>query len=128
MDGKSEGQNVGVILNKLDLLDEERGRFHQLAFGAGERAGAGIDVDFALEQAGALLPRLDVENMHRPAAHLRRALVGEFVVRRGDGGKRRVVFLHVVHFLLQQAGDDVAFDESVAGKTQRLNTKVRGAE
>src|SRR5580692_12642736 len=95
---QSERTNVRVILHEIDLLDEERRRFHRPALGSHQASGVNVDVDSTLEQANTFLTWLHLVYMYQPALQFVCSLIREFVVGRADRIHRRVIFLEMVHF------------------------------
>ena len=128
MHRKSERADVRVILNEIDLLDEQRWRFDRSSLRSRQAASVGVDVNPALEQAGAFLPWLQLIDVHQASFQPVRPLIREFVVRGTDRIQRGFILLHMVHFGLQQTDDDIGFHEAISGEShgfERQRTRGR---
>jgi len=86
-----------------------------LLVGTHQRPGVGIEVDASFKETYAALVGFQLINVYQAIVDAVRSLVGELVICRADGGKGRIVFLHMIHFGLQQARNHVVLDESVSG-------------
>jgi len=120
MHRQGERTDVRVILHEIDLLDEERRRFHRSALGSHQASGVNVDVDSTLEQANTFLTWLYLVYVHHAALQFVRPLVREFVICRADRVQRRVILLQMIHFRLQQPGDDIRLYEAITSESHRL--------
>ena len=98
---ESERTEIGILLHKFDLLDEEGRRFNNAAGCVEQAAGVGVQINSASEKSYTLLARFHLVDVHHAAFDHRRRFVGKFIVGAADGGERRIVFLHVINLRLQ---------------------------
>src|SRR5215472_288765 len=118
MDVRREGESadVGIVLYELHALHKEGRRFHHAAFRTHETAVIGVEINPALEKAGALLARLHLKHVNHMTVNVAPALVRELVVRRSQRGQRKIVLLKMIDFGLQQVVNDAGLDELVSAE------------
>ena len=58
-----ESTEISEILQELDVFDEERRRFDDLALGAYQTSSRGVQENAALEESGTLGERLELVDM-----------------------------------------------------------------
>lgn len=58
-----ESTEISEILQELDVFDEERRRFDDLALGAYQASSRGVQENAALEESGTLGERLELVDM-----------------------------------------------------------------
>src|SRR5215469_4007952 len=126
--GERKISDIGIILGKLQVLDEEGWRFDDLSLDSDQAASIGVNEHPSLEQPGTLQTWLEMKHMNQPAVHTRCAFVRELVILLVDCGQRSIILLDVIHFRLQQACDDIALHKAVARVMHRseLESMRRG--